>query len=86
MALVTERIEEGFQQEYEDLVRAGLEKFLAQGLGAILWFIAAFPIMWFWSDSVPLVVFLSVYAIVTGHWSSYQASRVEVKQDQEGEA
>jgi len=37
MALVTERIEEGFQQEYEDLVRAGLEKFLAQGLGAILW-------------------------------------------------
>jgi len=56
------------------------------GWATILWFIAAFPIMWFWSDSVPLVVFLSVYAIVTGHWSSYQASRVEVKQDQEGEA
>lgn len=33
--------------------------------------------------SISYLVFLSVYAIITGHWSSWQAARVEVKQDEE---
>lgn len=52
------------------------------GYLTIAWFIAAFPIMYFWHDNVPFLVFISVYAVVTGHWSSWQAARVEEKQDQ----
>lgn len=52
----------------------------------ILWFVAAFPIMYFWSENLPFIVFVSVYAVVTGHWSSYQACKVEVKQDESGDA
>lgn len=33
--------------------------------------------------SVPILFFISVYANVVGHWSSWQAARVEVKQDDE---
>jgi hypothetical protein len=49
----------------------------------IIWFVLAFPIMYFLAESVAFLVFVSVYAVVTGHWSSWQASRVEVKQDEE---
>lgn len=49
----------------------------------VTWFVAAFPIMYFWSENITFLVFVSVYAVVTGHWSSFQAARVEVKQDQE---
>ena len=48
----------------------------------LIWFVAAFPIMYFWSENLKFLVFVSVYAVVTGHWSSWQASRVEEKQDQ----
>jgi uncharacterized protein involved in cysteine biosynthesis len=48
----------------------------------IIWAIAAIPIVVFLNSSVPFLVFISVYAVVTGHWSSWQASRVEVKQDE----
>jgi hypothetical protein len=34
-------------------------------------------------SSVPYLVGLSVYAIVVGHWSSWQAARVEVRQDEQ---
>lgn len=47
----------------------------------VLWFIAAFPICIFLSNSVPFLVFISVYAVVTGHLSSWQAARVEVHQN-----
>lgn len=43
----------------------------------ILWFIAAFPICLYLSTSLPFLVFVSVYAVVTGHWASWQASRTE---------
>ena len=49
----------------------------------VIWFAAAFPIMIFWSESVQFLVFVSVYAVVTGHWSSWQAARVEEKQDEQ---
>jgi len=48
----------------------------------VLWFVAAIPICIYLYDSVPFLVFISVYAVVTGHWSSWQAARVEEKQDE----
>jgi hypothetical protein len=35
------------------------------------------------ASSIPVLFFISVYANVVGHWSSYQAARVEVKQDEQ---
>ena len=49
---------------------------------SIVWFVAAFPICIWFNDSLPLITFMSAYAIVTGHWSSWQSTRVEVKQDE----
>jgi hypothetical protein len=49
----------------------------------IIWFIAAFPICIFFAQSVPFLVFISVYAVVTGHLSSWQAARVETVQDED---
>jgi hypothetical protein len=48
----------------------------------VMWFVAAIPICIYLNDSVPFLVFISVYAVVTGHWSSWQAARVEEKQDE----
>lgn len=52
---------------------------------AIIWLVAAAPICIFLSASVPFLVFVSVYAVVTGHWSSWQAARVEVNQDEDAD-
>lgn len=49
----------------------------------IIWFVAAIPICLFLSTSVPFLVFISVYAVVVSHWSSWQASRVEVVQNED---
>ncbi len=49
----------------------------------ISWFVAAFPICIFLSNSVPFLVFVSVYAVVTGHWATWQSARVEVNQEKE---
>jgi hypothetical protein len=51
------------------------------GYLTLIWLAASPFIILFLSDSVPFLVFISVYAVVTGHWSSWQAARVEVKQD-----
>lgn len=50
---------------------------------AVLWLLAAVPICIWLSSSVPFLVFVSVYAVVTGHWSAWVAARVEVKQDED---
>ena len=50
------------------------------GWATVLWFIAAFPIVWFLSNSVPFLVFVSVYAVVTGHLATWQSARVEERQ------
>jgi hypothetical protein len=36
-----------------------------------------------WIGSVTYVAALSLWALVSGHWSAWQAARVEVKQQQE---
>lgn len=48
----------------------------------VIWFIAAFPICVFLSHSLSFLVFVSVYAVVTGHWATWVAAKVETKQDQ----
>ncbi len=53
----------------------------------ILW-IAMIPISLAsgWVKSVVYVSALSLWALVSGHWSAWQAARVEVNQAQEAEA
>lgn len=36
-----------------------------------------------WVKSVTYVSALSLWALVSGHWSAWQAARVEVKQDEQ---
>jgi hypothetical protein len=42
-------------------------------------------IMTGWVNSVTYVSALSLWALVTGHWSTWQAARVEVTQQREAE-
>jgi hypothetical protein len=47
---------------------------------ALLWFIAAFPAMLTGlKNSVPFLVFISVYAIVAGHFAGWDAAGGEVE-------
>ena len=50
------------------------------GWATVVWFAASFPLAALYGSSVVFVTFLSLYAIVTGHWSSWQAARVETAQ------
>ena len=52
----------------------------------ILW-VAMIPISaaMGWLSSVTYVSALSLWALVSGHWSAWQAARVEVKQEHEEE-
>ena len=34
-----------------------------------------------WKDSVPYLVFLSLWALVGAHWGAWQAAHVEEKED-----
>ena len=38
-----------------------------------------------WINSVAYVSALSLWALVSGHWSAWQAARVEVRQDQDAD-
>lgn len=52
----------------------------------VIWFVAAIPICIFLATSVPFLVFISVYAVVTGHLSTWQSAAVEVKQDEQNDS
>lgn len=52
------------------------------GWATLVWLVATAPICIWLRDSLPFLVFISVYAVVTGHWSSWQAARVEVRQEE----
>lgn len=43
----------------------------------VLWLVLAIPAVLSWRNSVPFLVFVSVYANFVGHWSSWQAARAE---------
>ena len=47
------------------------------GTLTIGWFLLAIPAVLFWRNSVPFLVYVSVYANFVGHWSSYQAAKAE---------
>lgn len=50
----------------------------------LLWLLAAVPVLvTSLKDSVPLLVFISIYANVAGHFASWQAARVEVRQEEQ---
>ena len=49
----------------------------------VIWLIASIPICIFLANSVPFLVFISVYAVVAGHWASWQAARTEEKENQD---
>lgn len=51
---------------------------------AVFWILMIPPAIIFgWVNSVVFVSALSIWALVSGHWSAWQAARVEVKQDEE---
>jgi hypothetical protein len=52
------------------------------GWATVVWAVLSAPSMLWWSNSIPYLVFLSVYAVVVGHWSSWQAARVEEREDE----
>lgn len=43
----------------------------------IIWGLLFFPAVVWWKDSVPFLVFVSVYANFVGHWASYEAAKAE---------
>jgi hypothetical protein len=54
------------------------------GWFVIIW-IGMIPLSWMlgWLHSVAYVSALSLWALVSGHWSAWQAARVEVEQERE---
>lgn len=51
-------------------------KFLRKfhGWSFVIWFIAAFPICIFLNQSIPFLVWISVYAIVVSHLEGWQTA------------
>jgi hypothetical protein len=47
------------------------------GVLTIGWFLLAIPAVVLWRNSVPFLVYVSVYANFVGHWGSYQAAKAE---------
>jgi hypothetical protein len=41
----------------------------------ILWLVVGLPVSYMLRNSIAWIVFLSVYAIVVGHWSGWSAER-----------
>lgn len=56
-----------------------LRKF--HGIATIVWISLLIPTIVWWSESVLWVGIMSVWANVAGHWSSWQATRVEERQE-----
>jgi hypothetical protein len=54
----------------------------------VTWLLASIPVcIWAFYDPenrwlVPILIFVSFYANTSGHWSSWQAARVETKQEE----
>jgi hypothetical protein len=55
-------------------------------LATIGWCGLAVPTMLWWRESIQWVSFMSIYAIIVGHWSTYQAAKAEeAANDESGE-
>lgn len=53
------------------------------GTATAMWAVLAVPTVLLWRQSIPWLSFMSVWALVSSHFSAWQASRTEVKQDEE---
>ena len=69
-------------QRFHDWCASAVTQRRVHGWATIGWLVLAVPAVVWWRNSLPFLVFVSVYANVAGHWSSWQASRVEVKQEE----
>lgn len=49
------------------------------GWATVVWFILAVPICILLANSLAFVVWVSVYAVVIGHFSAWQAARAEIE-------
>lgn len=45
---------------------------------AIIWLVASVPIMIWLKNSISFLVFISVYAVVAGHWSGFDAAGADL--------
>ena len=45
------------------------------------WVLLIIPTLVWWKDSITWVALMSLWANIAAHWSAYQASRVEEKED-----
>ena len=59
---------------------AALRKF--HGWATIVWICLVPVSLIFLANSIPWLVFMSVWANVAGHWSAWQAGRAEVKEQE----
>ena len=57
----------------------------ANGFLTLAWLAVTPVIIIYLRESVPFLVFISVYAVVTGHWAAWQAARVEVRQEKDAD-
>jgi hypothetical protein len=46
----------------------------------VVWLVLLVPSVLWWSQSIPWLVFMSVWANVAGHFSAWQGSRAEDNQ------
>jgi len=51
------------------------------GWAALFFALFMYPAQTFWKESIPVLMFLSVWALVAAHWSAYQAAHGEREQD-----
>jgi len=47
------------------------------------WIFPGIPISFILRESVPYLVFLSVYAIITGHWGAEEGAKAAVKAEED---
>jgi hypothetical protein len=51
-----------------------------------VWGALAIPTLLFWTQSIPWIVFMSLYANFVGHWSAYTAAKAERQAEKNGES
>jgi len=52
-------------------------------VATLIWLVLVVPSLLLWRASITWIVFMSVWANVAGHFSSWQAARVEGVQEQQ---
>jgi hypothetical protein len=48
-----------------------------QGILTLVWALLFIPALLWWKESVPFLVFVSVYANFVGHWSAWEAAQAK---------